>query len=95
MEIRPVNPQAGTPPDRPDAQPLMAAARALEATFFAEMLKHGGLNAAADGGFGGGAGEDAFASFLTDEYARLLSARGGIGLAERIFQALAAREDVR
>jgi hypothetical protein len=39
-------------------------------------------------GFGGGPGEQAFASLLTEEYARLLSERGGIGLAERVFDIL-------
>ena len=41
--------------------------------------------------FGGGAGEEAFASLLTDEYARLLAERGGIGLAEQVFELLKQR----
>ena len=41
--------------------------------------------------FGGGAGEEAFASLLTDEYARLLAERGGIGLAEQVFELLKER----
>jgi peptidoglycan hydrolase FlgJ len=70
------------------------AARAFEATYIAEMLKHTGLNASPDA-FGGGAGEDAFASFLNEEYARLLAARGGIGLAERIFEAITQTKGTR
>lgn len=62
-----------------------ATAEAFEATFLAEMLKHSGVNALPEG-FGGGAGEEAFAGFLTQEQARLMAARGGIGLAERIFE---------
>jgi peptidoglycan hydrolase FlgJ len=92
MEISPIIPKAEAAPSRLGADdPLRIAARALEATFLAEMLKHGGINASPER-FGGGAGEDAFASFLTGEYANLLAERGGIGLAEQIFQALAARE---
>ena len=64
-----------------------SAAQAFEASFLAEMLRHSGLNAN-PAGFGGGAGEDAFSGLLTEEYARLLSARGGIGLAERVFAIL-------
>ena len=64
-----------------------AAAKAFEASFLAEMLKGTGLNAMPSG-FGGGAGEEAFASFLTQEYARLMSERGGVGLAEQIFETL-------
>jgi peptidoglycan hydrolase FlgJ len=54
------------------------------------MLKCTGLNANPDS-FGGGAGEEAFASLLTDEYAKLLAERGGIGLAEQIFEVLKQR----
>ena len=54
------------------------------------MLKYTGMNSQPDG-FGGGAGEEAFSGFLTEEYARLMAARGGIGLAERIFEILKQR----
>ena len=36
-------------------------------------------------------GEDAFASMMTREWADKLAAKGGIGLADRIFEALIAR----
>ena len=36
-------------------------------------------------------GEEAFASFLTEEYARLLAERGGIGIAEQVFGLLQQR----
>ena len=55
------------------------------------MLQYTGLNAMPDG-FGGGAGEEAFGSLLTEQYARLLAERGGIGLAERIFDILKQRK---
>ena len=41
---------------------LMAAAQQLEATFLAQMLKSAGMGATRES-FGGGAGEDQFASF--------------------------------
>jgi len=63
----------------------------LEAAFLTEMLTHTGLGARSDT-FGGGAGEDTFSSFLTQEYARLLAERGGVGLSETIFEALVARD---
>jgi peptidoglycan hydrolase FlgJ len=91
MEIQPVTqPGSTAQPSRPGPAGEAAArdaARAFEATYIAEMLKHTGLNARPDA-FGGGAGEDAFGSFLNTEYARLLAERGGIGLAERIFEAI-------
>jgi Rod binding domain-containing protein len=76
-------------PDREarGAADARATAEAFEAAFLAEMLKHTGVHRTPDG-WGGGAGEDAFGGFLTEEYARLIAAQGGIGLAERIFEAI-------
>lgn len=72
-------------------QPLRDAAQKLEATFLAEMLKAAGLGQAR-GSFGGGAGEDQFASFLVQEHAMALVKSGGIGLSESIYEALKERE---
>jgi len=70
---------------------LRRTARDLEAAFLSEMLRHGGLGAPREN-FGGGVGEDQFASLLRSEHARALAESGGIGLAESLFNALAARE---
>lgn len=79
--------------ERPD---LHKAAEAFEAVFLTEMLSHAGMGATegAFGGddFGGGAGEDAFASLLTREWATRLASEGGVGLTDAIYQALIARE---
>lgn len=72
----------------PPEEPLRVKARELEAAFLAEMLGHAGLGAPSDDGFGGGIGEQQFSSFLRAEQARLMVTRGGIGLAERLFQAM-------
>lgn len=69
---------------------LAATARAYEATFLAEMLKQAGVGRT-PAGLGGGAGEDAFSTFLVREYADRLAESGGIGLAEAIVRSLAAR----
>ena len=69
---------------------MKAAANEFEAVFLAEMLSHTSLADTSET-FGGGAGEDAFGSMLTREWANQLTARGGIGLSETIYQALAAR----
>lgn len=92
--ITPFTPAA--PPSQPretarnDA--LWQAAQSLEASFLAEMLAHAGFGAARDS-FGGGAGEEQFASMLQAEHARALVARGGIGLAQSLYAALVARGD--
>jgi peptidoglycan hydrolase FlgJ len=67
---------------------LMAKAKELEASFLAEMLGHAGMDADPDGYFGGGLGEEQFASFLRQEQARMMVERGGVGLAEALFRAM-------
>jgi len=89
-----ISPTSGPP--TPDALPkpeqaravLMEKARALEAAFLSEMLSHAGLGRTSDGGFGGGIGEQQFASFLRNEQAGQMVQRGGIGLAEQLFRAM-------
>jgi Rod binding domain-containing protein len=71
---------------------LLRAARDLEASFLSVMLQEAGVGAPR-GTFGGGAGEDQFASFLTQAYAERMAERGGIGLAEAIFRALQERSN--
>jgi hypothetical protein len=68
------------------------AAVAFEATFLAEMLKHAGLGRATPG-FDGGAGEAAFGGELVAAQAELLARRGGIGVADRLFETMLAREE--
>lgn len=78
--------QAASPSD----DRLRDVARKLEATFLAEMLKGAGLGAPRES-FGGGAGEDQFASFLREAQAEAIVEAGGIGLAERLFESLKDR----
>ncbi|MEL6570023.1 MAG: rod-binding protein [Pseudomonadota bacterium] len=84
---QPSVPESGSPDAR-----LRAAAVQLEATFLAEMLKTAGLGEV-PGAFGGGAGEEQFASFLRDTQAQAMAEAGGIGLAEALFEALKVRLD--
>ena len=73
-------------------QKLRAAARELEANFLAEMLKSAGVGKTPEA-FGGGAGEEQFASFLRLEQAREMVNAGGIGLAQSLFEAMKERAD--
>ncbi len=88
MDIQPT--QSAIPVTRDER--LREAAQELEANFLAEMLKSAGVGKTPEG-FGGGAGEDQFASFLRLEQARQMSQQGDIGLAESIFHALKERLD--
>lgn len=68
------------------------AAQELEGNFIAEMLKSAGLGKSRSS-FGGGAGEDQFTSFLTQEYANATVEAGGIGLAESIYKSIVNQGD--
>lgn len=94
----PPSPAAAVPPSRqldPHQEArLRDAAQRLEASFLKEMLSAAGLGRTPGlaGGFGGGTGEDQFASFLLDAQAAEMARAGGIGLAESLFEAMAVRD---
>lgn len=79
------SPQVGTGVSQDDK--LRAAATNLEAQFLSEMLTHAGLGKSRES-MGGGIGEDQFSSFLVQEQAKAMANKGGIGLAETLFEAL-------
>ena len=78
---------------RPDESAMRDAAQKLEASFLAEMLKAAGVGEQIEG-WGGGAGEEQFASFLRQAQADEMARAGGIGLAEGLFEAMKERADV-
>lgn len=89
----PTTPGAAQAPATPDRLArLREAAERLEATFLAEMLKSAGF-ADSRTGFGGGAGETQFGSFLVQAQAEEIARSGGIGLAELLFNALRENQD--
>lgn len=69
---------------------LRRSAEALETAFLSEMFKAAGIGRPPES-MNGGAGEEHFSSFLAEAHARAMVARGGIGLADHIERALAAR----
>lgn len=62
----------------------------LEGLFLSEMLAAAGMDQAAEGMAGPGGAQ--FASFLRAEQAQAMAERGGIGLAEALFHAMARAE---
>ncbi|SHJ57687.1 Rod binding protein [Ruegeria lacuscaerulensis ITI-1157] len=73
---------------------LKAASVELEATFLAEMLKAAGMDKTRQS-FGGGAGEDQFASFLVQQQVRQMAQAGGIGLSEMLFNAMMEKANAK
>ena len=69
-------------------------AKDFEAMFinsmFQQMFAHVG-----DGPFGGGPGAKIWQSFLTDEYAKDFTKKGGIGLAAELQRELLARQEIQ
>ncbi|TVQ54496.1 MAG: hypothetical protein EA355_11755 [Rhodobacteraceae bacterium] len=71
---------------------LRAVSEAFEAAFLQQMLQHTGLGRTPEA-FGGGPGEEAFASLMVEQQAKDMAARGGLGVAEHVFAALLRREE--
>lgn len=71
--------------------PLRDAAKQLEQTFVAEMLRSSGYGKVSEH-WGGGVGEEHFSSYLVDIQARNIVESGGFGLAEQIYEKLKETE---
>lgn len=81
-----------TPRLSPEREKILRdKAQQLETQFLSEMLSYTGVNETSE--FSGGIGEDQFSSFLRDAQARAMVDKGGIGLAETIFNSLARRDE--
>ncbi len=92
MEISPANPILSQVEPDAGREKFKEVAVALEASFLTEMLKYAGHGESRNA-FGGGKGEDAFASLLVREQATLMAESGGIGLAEQIIDSMMRRAD--
>lgn len=88
MEISALAPSALNPSPMPPAAVdarIERAAKDFEALVLAELLApiFDGVDSPAIAG-GGGTGEKAFSSLLTQEYARTIAERGGFGVADAV-----------
>lgn len=85
METTPITSIVSTAQKRNPA--LWKAAQEMEASFLSEMLKSAGFGKVSSS-FGGGAGEEQFASFLVDAQSRQLVRTQGFGIAEAVFESM-------
>ncbi|MCB2052842.1 MAG: hypothetical protein KDE35_01190 [Geminicoccaceae bacterium] len=75
----------GTAFGRPSEEKLRAAAEEFESVFIAQILR--GMSSGLEpGGALGGADSGPFADMLQDEYARLISRSGGIGVGDAVLK---------
>ena len=79
--LKPSTPAAAHTADR---EKIAKTARTFEAQVLSTMLQSMFADVNISPPFGGGAGEDAFKSFLTDAFAKKIAARGGVGIAASV-----------
>jgi peptidoglycan hydrolase FlgJ len=72
---------------------VWAAAQNFEASFLGSMFENMFTDIDGEGPFGGGQATGIWRSFLTQEYAKIFTKAGGIGLAEPVYRALLAHQE--
>ena len=80
----------------PSAQLAQArtAAQSFEAQVISLMAQFMFEGVETDGPFGGGQGEQVFRSLLIEQYGKLVAARGGIGLSDRVTRELLQGQEI-
>jgi Rod binding domain-containing protein len=71
-----------------------AAAVDFEAVFLNQMFSQMFTGIDGDGPFGGGGKAGVWRSFLTEEYSKTFAKAGGIGIADHVYRALLARQEI-
>jgi Rod binding domain-containing protein len=72
-----------------------ATAVEFESVFLGNMFSQMFTGIDGDGPFGGGGKAGVWRSFLTEEYAKSFARAGGIGIADHVYRALLAQQEVR
>jgi Rod binding domain-containing protein len=72
-----------------------AVAQDFEAVFLNSMFSQMFTAMDGEGPFGGGPAVGVWRSFLTEEYARTFARKGGIGIADHVYQTLLAQQEAR
>jgi len=67
-----------------ELEKIEAAAQEFEAVFVAEMMKPMFEGISTEAPFGGGKGEEVFRSLLLQEYGKIVSQTGGLGVADQV-----------
>lgn len=79
--------------DRTSKEAARAAAEEFEAVFLNNMLQNMFKGLENGGAMDSGTGSDAWQSMLVDEYARTISAAGGVGIADSVERELLALQE--
>lgn len=73
---------------------IKKSAQDFEAMFLSQMFGHMFKGLEVDPLFGGGEGEEMFRSFLVDEYSKLVSKAGGVGIANTVAKEFLSQQEV-
>lgn len=71
-----------------------AAAQEFEAQFISQMMENMFSGLDTDGPLGGGDAEETYRSMLVNEYGKLISRAGGIGVADHVKREMLALQEV-
>ncbi|MCD6035537.1 MAG: chemotactic signal-response protein chel [Rickettsiales bacterium] len=71
-------------PAAPNETDALTAGKEFEAIFLSQMLSHMFEGVSTDPMFGGGASENIYRSYMIDEYSKILTERGGVGIADHV-----------
>jgi Rod binding domain-containing protein len=74
---------------------VQEVAQEFEAVFLAQMLNQMFEGIAADPMFGGGPGEQMYRSMMLNEYGKIMSDAGGVGIAEALRREIITLQEVR
>lgn len=85
-------PQVGENADR---RQIRGIAEKFESQFVGQMLGFMFAGIETDGPFGGGFGEEMFRSMMVDEYGKIMTRRGGIGIADAVERELLKMQEVQ
>ena len=92
------NPLAAIP-TAPRTTTDQAAARAtaeeFEAVFLAQMMSHMFAGISTDGPFSGGQAEQVYRSMMMNEYGRIATASGGLGIADQVMSEILKLQEIQ
>ncbi len=85
---------AATPRPTADEAAARAAAEEFEAVFLAQMMAHMFEGISTDGPFSGGQAEQVYRSMLMNEFGRIASRSGGLGIADQVMSEILKVQEV-
>ena len=74
---------------------VQKAARDFESFFLSQMLESMFAGVPTDGMFGGGPAEGIYRSLMLQQYGRMISEAGGVGIADSVFREILTLQEIQ